>query len=87
MYAYLILKVQWECREKNSQYQAYPAEINTKLETAYQRGDLTVIWLEEEDGNARRWTVDLAKRIETDGKVTKEVKRRVIAEGENNFSK
>ena len=81
MYAYLILKVQWECREKSSQYQAYPAEVNTKLETAYQRGEHTVIWFEEEDGNARRWTVDLDKRIETDGKVTKEVKRRFIAEG------
>ena len=81
-YIYFIFKVQWECREKNSQYQAYPAEINTKLETAHQRGELKVDWLEEEDGNARHWTIDLAKMIETDGKLTKEVKRRVIAEGE-----
>ena len=79
----MLSKVQWECKEKNSQYQAYPAEINTRLEMAYQRGEPEVNWLEEEDGNARRWTIDLAKRIETDGNVKKEVNRRVIAEGEN----
>ena len=56
-------------------------EINTKLEKAFQGGETSVTWEEDEDGSRKKWIIDLNKRIETDGTITKEVKRRVIAEG------
>ena len=44
-------------------------------------------WAEEGDGGgARHWTVDLTNMVETDGKVKKEVKRRMIGEGFTSFT-
>ena len=43
-------------------------------------------WMEEEaSGDIIKWTVDLKSMKETDGKVTKEVQRRTIAERGMNF--
>ena len=74
-------QVQWECKEPNNKFQPYPAEINTKLEKAQQKGDQIVEWIEEEaTGNIIQWKIDLKSMKETDGKNTKDVQRRVIAE-------
>ena len=75
------LKVQWESKEPNNQFQPYPAEINTKLETAFNNKEQIVEWMEEEaDGKITKWTIDLKTNKETDGQITKEVHRRIIAE-------
>lgn len=75
------LKVQWESKEPNNQFQPYPAEINTKLEKAFNNKEQIVEWMEEEaSGKIIKWTIDLNTKKETDGKMTKEVHRRIIVE-------
>ena len=55
--------------------------MNTKLEKASSNGEHTIRWKEEEaDGKITEWTVDLKTETETDGKITKAVRRRMIAE-------
>ena len=77
-------QVQWECKEPNNQFQPYPAEINTKLEKAHQKGDQIVEWMEAEaNGNIIKWKIDLKAKKETDGNITKDVQRRAIAEKGN----
>ena len=77
----LILQVQWESKEPNNQYQPYPAEINTKLEKAHINHEDSIDWMEEEaDGNITKWTIDLKAKKETDGKITKDIRRRIIAD-------
>ena len=75
------LKVQWESKEPNNQFQPYPAEINTKLEKAFNNKEQIVEWMEEEaEGKIIRWTINLTTNKETDGKMTKDVRRRIIVE-------
>ena len=80
------LKVQWESKEPNNQFQPYPAEINTKREKAFNNKEQIVEWKivewmeEEASGKIIKWTIDLNTKKETDGKMTKEVHRRIIVE-------
>ena len=77
----ISLQVQWESKEPNNQFQPYPAEINTKLEKAFNNKQQIVEWMEEEaSGKIIKWTIDLNTKKETDGKMKKEVHRRIIAQ-------
>ena len=84
-----FVQVQWESKEKKNQFQPYPAEINTKLEKAFHQGETHLNWEEEEaNGNIVKWRVDLGAKdkTETNGVITKEVHRRIIAEKGQLFS-
>ena len=78
---FISIKVQWEFKEENNQFQPYPADINIKLEKAHSSGgEKTVEWEEEDiDGNVIKCTVDLKSMKETDGPITRDVNRRVLA--------
>ena len=78
---FISIKVQWEFKETNNQFQPYPADINIKLEKAHSSGgENTVEWEEEDiDGNVIKCTVDLKSMKETDGRITRDVQRRVLA--------
>ena len=55
-------------------------EVNTKLERAYQKGETSVTWEEDDKGSRKLWTININRETETDGITTKEVKRRLLAE-------
>ena len=55
-------------------------EVNTQLERAYQKGETSVTWEEDDKGSRKLWIIDINKETETDGITTKKVKRRLLAE-------